>query len=412
MNGNAIISLGLGLQEPWKITGQTLDTEKTPHELRLEVSAERGAKYPCPECGAMCNAHDFITKTWRHLNFFQHHCYVTAPVPRVRCLEHGVKQIKVPWARPGSKFTLLFEEAAILLTMQMPVSVCAGLLEIDDKMLWRIIGFHVNRAMAGIDLSQLKAFAVDETSARREHRYVTVFTDQDRKTRPVAFAVPGKGKETIKAFKNHLESHGGAAGNVRDVVSDMSGPFLAGIGQHFGNARKTVDWFHAVQLFTKALDQTRRLEAKTAKLPTATRWAVLKSGNLTEKQENALSELQRMNLHTASAWRVKKMLRWVRLAATPQAAKWRMTNFLSVASELAASSPLLAPVRKALATVQKHRQAILARWESGYSNARAESLNGIFQAANRRARGYRNGNSFITIIYLLAAPIHNILKST
>jgi hypothetical protein len=60
MNGNAIISLGLGLQEPWQITGQTFDTEKRAYELRFEVSAGRGAKYPCPECGVMCNAHDFI----------------------------------------------------------------------------------------------------------------------------------------------------------------------------------------------------------------------------------------------------------------------------------------------------------------------------------------------------------------
>jgi len=35
-------------------------------------------------------------------------------VPRVRCQEHGVKQIEVPWARKGSKFTLLFEQAAML----------------------------------------------------------------------------------------------------------------------------------------------------------------------------------------------------------------------------------------------------------------------------------------------------------
>ncbi|MCL2458649.1 MAG: transposase, partial [Desulfobulbus sp.] len=37
---------------------------------------------------------------------------------------------------------------------------------------------------------------------------------------------------------------------------------------------------------------------------------------------------------------------------------------------------------------------------------------GIFQAAKRRARGFRNDETFITIIYLIAAPIQNILKST
>ena len=30
-------------------------------------------------------------------------------VPRVKCPEHGVKQIAVPWAEPGSRFTALYE---------------------------------------------------------------------------------------------------------------------------------------------------------------------------------------------------------------------------------------------------------------------------------------------------------------
>ncbi len=42
MNENDIIALGLGLQSPWEIAGQLLDTEKVPHELRLTVQAQRG----------------------------------------------------------------------------------------------------------------------------------------------------------------------------------------------------------------------------------------------------------------------------------------------------------------------------------------------------------------------------------
>ena len=35
----------------------------------------------------------------------------------------------------------------------------------------------------------------------------------------------------------------------------MSGAFIAAIGESFDNAAITVDWFHVVQLFTKALDE-------------------------------------------------------------------------------------------------------------------------------------------------------------
>ncbi|MDN5864123.1 MAG: transposase [Gammaproteobacteria bacterium] len=36
-----------------------------------------------------------------------------ADVPRVCCREHGVLQVKVPWAEPGSGFTTLFEAVAM-----------------------------------------------------------------------------------------------------------------------------------------------------------------------------------------------------------------------------------------------------------------------------------------------------------
>ena len=63
-------------------------------------------------------------------------------------------------------------------------------------------------------------------------------------------------------------------------------------------------------------------------------------------------------------------------------------------------------------TFASHVERIVQRWTSSHSNARLEGLNGIFQAARARARGYRNTATFVTIIYLLAAPLPDILKST
>ena len=414
MNSKDIITLGLGLQDPWEITGQLLDTDKTPHELRLTIQAGRGERYPCPVCRALCHAHDFKEMTWRHLNFFQHHCLITAAVPRVRCQEHGVKQIEVPWARKGSKFTLLFEQAAMILVREMPVLTTARILEMTDKRLWRIVLHYVKTAMDKLDLSALRAFSLDETKSRKGQRYVTVFIDLDRTKTPVVFAVAGKGKQTLKDFKEHLIAHGGRAENVVEVVSDMSGAFISGVKTHFSNSSHTVDWFHVVQLFTKAVNEVRLEEAKEIDLPKATRWATLKNaeGQLTEPQIDALAELMVMDLHTSKAWRIKEMLRWVRRAPSLRGAKWRLTNFLHVAQALAAESEVLKPIRKALCTVEKHRDAILARWVSGHNNARIEALNGIFQAAKCRARGYRNDDTFISIIYLLAAPVQNLFKST
>jgi len=407
-----LFETALGISAPWFVAGT--DFNAAARTLTIRVDFAPGSRFAVPSADGQHPVHDTVSKRYRHLNFFQHHCYITAAVPRVRCHEHGVKQIEAPWARKGSNFTLLFEQAAMLLVREMPVLTTANILEMTDKRLWRIVQHYVKSAMNVIDLSGLKAFALDETKSRKGHRYITVFIDLDRTEKPVVFAVAGKGKQTLKAFKDHLVAHKGKAEQVVEVVSDMSGAFISGVKTHFANSSHTVDWFHVVQLFTKALDDVRRAEAKEAKMPKATHWATLKraDGPLTEKQINALAELMSMDLHTSKAWRIKEMLRWVRQAPTVRGAKWRLTTFLNVARSLTADIDLLKPVRKALRTVEKHREAICARWISGHNNARIEALNGIFQAAKCRARGYRNDDTFISIIYLLAAPIQNLLKST
>ncbi len=99
----------------------------------------------------------------------------------------------------------------MVLARDMPVLAAARFLEIDDKRLWRIIRYYVNQAMAQLDLSSLQAFSLDETKSRRGHRYITVFIDLNRPKHPVVFAVPGKGKNTLQAFKKHLSTHGGKA---------------------------------------------------------------------------------------------------------------------------------------------------------------------------------------------------------
>ena len=414
MDGNDILALGLGVTPPWKLVGQRLDTSTQPNQLYLEIAAARGALFPCPACGKACKAHDFAEFTCRHLNFFQHHCYVTANVPRTDCPEHGVLRINVPWAREGSRFTLLFEQVAIMLVREMPVLAAARIIGITDQRLWRIVEHYVTQAVERLDLTRLKAIGLDETAAKRGQTYVTVFIDLDRKHKPVVFVTPGRGKDTVARFKAFVAEHGGAPGRIVEVVCDMSGAFLAAVGATFENAAVTVDWFHVVQMFTKAVDDVRRREAKHTKLPKALRWAILKraDGRLTNAQADALAELETSGLLTAIAWRIKEMLRWIRKAESVQAARWRITHFLRHASQLLADDPILDPVRKALTSFDNHLERILQRWTSAHSNARLEGLNGLFQAARARARGYRNTTTFATMIYLIAAPLEDLFQST
>lgn len=98
-------------------------------------------------------------------------------------------------------------------------------------------------------------------------------------------------------FKEHLVAQGGKAENVVEVVSDMSGSFISRVKAHFANSSLTVDWFHVVQLFTKAVEVVRRAESWEVAMPKASRWATLKKaeGQFTEAQLEVLAELVAMD---------------------------------------------------------------------------------------------------------------------
>jgi len=114
----------------------------------------------------------------------------------------------------------------------------------------------------------------------------------------------------------------------------------------------------------------------------------------------------------ATAWRIKEKLAWIRKARTPRAARWRITHFLNWASALVGDTPGLEPMRKALATLKNQIDRVVQRWTSTDTNARLEGMNGLVQTARARARGYRNTDTFITMIYLIGSPAGSILKST
>src|SRR5580693_8937712 len=106
MRDTSLLQQALGLAPPWAVSRSDFDPEA--HRLDIEIDFAPGSRFACPTCGAAdCPAYDTERMTWRHLNFFQHEAYLHARVPRVRCDKCGIKTVNVPWARPGSGFTLL-----------------------------------------------------------------------------------------------------------------------------------------------------------------------------------------------------------------------------------------------------------------------------------------------------------------
>ncbi len=117
---NQIIELALGLRgTQWRLESVHLDKEARLVTIRLGF--EKNAKFSHPETGEMLECEDTEERVWRHVNFFQYACEVKAPLPRVGGggPQGPSKQaVEVPWARPGSGFTLFLE------AMKMDLPAC------------------------------------------------------------------------------------------------------------------------------------------------------------------------------------------------------------------------------------------------------------------------------------------------
>ena len=399
MKQKDLFKLALGLEDPWMVR----EVRFSPEEGRLDVwlDFKRGATFPCPSCGeGGKKAYDTCEKTWRHLNFFEHLTFLHARLPRVECATCGVKTAEVPWARPGSGFTLLFEAYLLLLASEMPVSAISRLTGEHDTRIWRVVEHWVERARSGLDLSSLTEVGMDETSSSRGHRYVTVFLDLDPQGRSVVYACPGKDAETIASFSCELKERGGDPSSVKRFCCDMSPAYLAGIRENFPEAEIVYDRFHLKQAVSRAVDEVRRAEGKERKELRGTRYLWLKRPeNLKEGKRLALEVLLSSGLKTAKAYQLSRSF----------------DSFFEVEEELAeeylyrwfwrATHSRLEPMRRAAHTIRNHWEGVLAWHRHKVSTGVLEAINGLIQAAKRRARGYRNVRYLITMIYLIAGKL-------
>jgi transposase len=390
----------LGLKEPWEVAEVGFDAEQRRLDLRIDFP--KGAVFACPECGRVgLKAHDTDEKTWRHLDFFQHQAYLTARVPRVECPEHGVRQVALPWARPRSGFTLLFEALVMALVKEMPVAAVAALIGKTDMRVWRIVHHYVDQAVEAQDLWGLERAGIDETSSRRGQDYVSVFADLDE--RRAVYVTEGRDQGTVQEFCCFLETHGGEVARVTEVCQDMSEAYLAGSLKHLTSAEITFDRYHVRKHLSEALDEIRRQEAKQHKqLLKNTRYLWLKRPkNLTTRQQDLLDELLQQPLAIVRAYELSLRFDAFYEIDDPDAAEEYLRRWIA---EVHASG--LAPLIKFTWMLEDHWLGVMRWHHSRVSNGLLEGLNSLVQAAKRRARGYRTNRNYIAMIYLVAAKLN------
>lgn len=399
MSNHQLFASALGVAEPWYV--ETVDFDAAKRALTIAINFVAGSRFAHPQAPGRHPVHDTQVKRYRHLNFFQHECFLEVRVPRVKLPDGRVVLVEPGWAGKLAGFTLLFEALVLMLCQQMPFAAVARLVGESWHKVHAICARYVDLAVADLDLTDATALAIDETSFRRGHDYLTLVADTNQ--RSVIFVAEGRDSDTIKAFAQDLTAHRGDPEEVVEVSIDMSPAFIKGVTEHLPNARITYDKFHVIAHASTAVDKTRRQEQKTDPELKGLRWTLLKDRDrLAPAQRADLDALiaQATSKRTARAWLYREHLREIldrRQINVVDALLHRWcTNVMRSKVE---------PMKDVARMIRAHFEGIIAWAQTRQTNGFLEALNGLFQAAKRKARGYTRFATMRTVIFLIAGKL-------
>jgi len=394
-----LFEAALGITPPWYINGVEFDVAKKTLSIAVDFIA--GSRFAVPGVEGSHPAHDTVPKRYRHLNFFQHECHLEVRVPRVRVPDGGIRQVEPDWAGRLAGFTLLFEALIMAMCREMTFAAVSRLVGLSWHQVVAICKRYVELGLEQADFSEVKRLAADETSKARGHDYITLVADAD--LRRVLFVTEGRDADTIKAFAADFTAHGSDPKAVESISIDMSPAFIKGVTKHLPNARITFDKFHVIAHASTAVDKTRRIEQKTDPSLTSLRWKLLRDrASLLPAARADLDALvtQVTTKRTARAWLYKEQLREILERKQINVVRDMLTQW---ATNVMRSK--VEPMKEVAKMIRSHLDGIIAWAQTRQTNGFLEAINGLFQAAKRKARGYGRFSTMRTVVFLLAGKL-------
>jgi transposase len=315
-----------------------------------------------------------------------HEVQLLCAVPRCACVEHGILQVKVPWAEAGSRFTLAFESHAVdVLNASRSLTQAADLLRLDWDSVQRIMERAVARGLHRRSTESVRFVGLDEKSFKRGQDYISLMTDL--KGKRVLEVVEGRDTEQAVALWETLPEP--QRKKIEAAAMDMGANFAAATRQAAPQARIVHDKFHVSKLLNEAVDKVRREEhrrllEKGDDSLKDTKFLWLQGDCATGERALRFEELCERDLKTSRAWAYKETFLefWAQPdAATGQGffAKW----FPAVRRSK------LEPLKKAALTLKTHLLGLLNYFLHPITNALTEGFNSRIQAIKADARGFR-----------------------
>ncbi|MDE2360846.1 MAG: ISL3 family transposase [Betaproteobacteria bacterium] len=394
-----LFETALGISSPWYVSSTEFDAQA--RTLTILVDFTPGTRFAVPGVDGEHPVHDTVPKRYRHLNFFQHECFLEVRVPRVKLPDGAVRLVEPPWAGKLSGFTLLFEALVLMLCQQMTFAAAARLVGESRHRVATICERYVELALAQADFSAVHDLAIDETSRARGHDYITLAADAV--ARRVLAVAEGRSVETVATLAGELETHGCVPDQITSVCIDMSPAFIKGCTEHLPNARITFDKFHVVWHASTAVDRMRRIEQRTDRSLKGLRWSLLKDRS--RLSPAAVTDLDTLiaritTVRTARAWAYKEQLRQILERKQINVVRAMLQHWCTCVMR-----SKVEPMKEVAALVRHHLEGIVAWAQTRQTNGFLEALNGLFQAAKRRARGFKRMSTIRTVIFLIAGKL-------
>lgn len=391
----------LGLEKPWSVERVELDVKTK----RVDVWAkhDKPKSWPCPECGKACGLHDHDeVRAWRHLDSCAFQTHLHARVPRVKCAEHGVRQVKVSWAEPRSRFTALFERLAIDVLLETSITGAAAILGLSWDEAHHLMARAVERGLARRPHAVPKQLGVDEKAIAKGQRYATMVCDLEHGN--VIELAEGRTKESLLHCLGQFSMNELAA--VEAIAMDMWAPYATVLRNVVDDADTKIvfDRFHIVAHMNHAVDLVRRRENKALRADGDDRLVGSKhlwlygEGNVPADRYSLATRiefaaLRSSQLKTARAWALKEALRqlWSQRSRAAGERWWQRWYAWATRSQLE-------PVKKVAAMLKRHLPNVLTYFKHRITNAGSEAINSVVQMLKKRAFGYRNFQNFRTVV--------------
>lgn len=387
----------LGIEEPWTVGRVTLDVENQ----RVDVWAthQEGIRWPCPECGVLASLYDHAPERgWRHLDSCQFKTFLHARPPRIKCKEHGVRQVRLSWAEESSRFTLLFERLAIDVLRECDILGATRILRISWDEAWHLMERAVKRGLLARGQRSCPRIGVDEKSVGKGHKYLTLVCDLDAGT--VEYLADDRQQGSLDGYYQGLSEE--QRQGIEAVAMDIWDPYIASTRGYVPKAEEKIvfDRYHLMTHMGKAVDTVRKREHRVLQQMgdetlTKSKYLWLYSEeNLPEKHWERFEGLKASHLKTARAWAIKESLRdlWHYTRKGWACAHFKRWYFWATHSRLE-------PVIKAARMFHRHFQNVLTYFKHRVTNAVCEGVNSKIQTIIKMAYGFRNRDHLKTSIY-------------